>query len=702
MLDTRGDHQNITMNAVTFFKTVARRVMSGTLSPPVEQSTVTRELLLQAFRNVKPMLFVNMAAAICATIVLARHNPLFSYSWVAVMTAIAVLRGIGLSAFRRKIEITEFSSPDYPDIRKNAELIYGTGLLTTAFWWNGFLFASLRTTDEPAFVATVIISALAGGAMGVTAPLKREGRIYISALLLPAAVILATAPEPHILLAFLTLIFWFVMIYGHTNNFNTLKNAFQLQLENQTLVGNLQSLNASLEKKVLERTEELQRAALRDPLTDLPNRRGFHEMLHLQISRIKDTEHKVAVGVIDLDGFKPVNDAFGHATGDELLIQVSQRLEDCLCEEHYIARLGGDEFGFIIPRPQTLQQLEDIGHRICQELARPFKLVGVVAEIGASVGMATYPDDTRDSEELCEKADYALYHAKQSNKGTAIVFDRNHEAEIRDLARMEQVLKQANFEDELYVVYQPVKNAVTCRTYGFEALARWKSPVIGDVPPGLFIRAAERSGQILQLTRHLLKSTLRGAHSIPEDMRISINLSARDIASMDAVDEIVQIVKESGVNANRVIFEITETALVCDFDQAKAALHELHRLGALIALDDFGTGHSSLSHLRLLPIDILKIDSSFISDIMTNPTSEDIVRTLLRLCDNMRIGCVVEGIETHDQYKKVLGLGGRVVQGYYFARPMPLTDIAAHMLSDTRAGIGADHYIDEDIFKRHV
>ena len=702
MLDTRGDHQDIPTKVTAFLKEAANRVLSGSLRNPIKQSTVTRELLLQAFRNVKPMLLVNMAAAICAAIVLAKHNPLFSYTWLTVMTLLTVLRGTGLMIFRKKLEVTEFSSPDYLIVRKNAELIYGTGLLTAAFMWNGLLYTSLRTADEAAFVATVIISALAGGAMGVSAPLKREGRIYISALLIPAAVILATAPEPHVLLGLLSFIFWFVMIYGHTNNFNTLRNAYQLQLENQTLVEDLQSLNTSLERKVVERTQELERAALRDPLTDLPNRRGFHEMLQLQISRVKDTEHKVAVGVIDLDGFKPVNDAFGHATGDELLIQVSQRLEDCLCEEHYIARLGGDEFGFIIPRPQTLQQLEDIGHRICEELARPFKLVGVVAEIGASVGMATYPDDTLDAEELCEKADYALYHAKQSNKGSAIVFDSNHEAEIRDLARMEQVLKQANFEDELYVVYQPVKNAVTCRTYGFEALARWKSPVIGDVPPGLFIRTAERSGQILQLTRHLLKSTLRGAQSIPEDMRISINLSARDIASMDAVDEIVRIVKESDVNANRIIFEITETALVCDFDQAKAALHELHRLGALIALDDFGTGHSSLSHLRLLPIDILKIDSSFISDIMTNPTSEDIVRTLIRLCDNMRIGCVVEGIETHDQHKKVLGLGGRVVQGYYFARPMPLTDIAAHMLSDTRAGIGADHHIGEDIFKRHV
>ena len=164
-----------------------------------------------------------------------------------------------------------------------------------------------------------------------------------------------------------------------------------------------------------------------------------------------------------------------------------------------------------------------------------------------------------------------------------------------------------------------------------------------------------------------------------------MNLSARDIASMDAVHELLEIVKNSGVDPGRIVFEITETALVCDFEQAKNALHELHAIGTKIALDDFGTGHSSLSHLRLLPIDKLKIDSSFISDILTNHTSEDIVRTLIRLCDNMRIGCVIEGIETEAQFQKVCDLGGQFLQGYYFARPMPLVDVAAHLMSEQLA-----------------
>ena len=685
MLYSNKKKKNVATNTESFIGSVAADLTSRFSDASSAAPETSRHLLLQAYSNVKPMLVVNFAASLCAAIVMSNHSAQFAYVWLGVMFLLTIGRWAALAHYRKQINKIPVSDPRYPRIQRHAKIVYGGGLLTAAILWNGLLYQALQTDQEATFFVTIIMAALAGGALGVSAPLKTEGRVYISALLLGGSLVMFISTNPQILMGSLAVIFWFVMIYGHNNNFNALRDVYTLQSTNQALVEELQALNTSLERKVAQRTEELERVALRDPLTDLPNRRGFREMLFNALQAADNVGAKVAVGVVDLDGFKPINDAFGHATGDELLIQVSQRLSQCLGNNNYIARLGGDEFGFIIPKPANEQRLMEIGNMICNELAKSFQLTGVVAEIGASVGISTYPDDTRDVEELCEKADYALYHAKQSRKGTATIFNNSHAEEIRAMAQMEQVLRQANFSEELYVVFQPITDIHSRRTAAFEALARWKSPVLGDVPPGLFIRAAEHSGQILQLTRHLLQRALEGARHLPADQRISVNLSARDIASMDAVHELLEIVKNSGVDPGRIVFEITETALVCDFEQAKNALHELHAIGTKIALDDFGTGHSSLSHLRLLPIDKLKIDSSFISDILTNHTSEDIVRTLIRLCDNMRIGCVIEGIETEAQFQKVCDLGGQFLQGYYFARPMPLVDVAAHLMSEQLA-----------------
>ncbi|OYW28919.1 MAG: GGDEF-domain containing protein [Caulobacter sp. 12-67-6] len=434
-------------------------------------------------------------------------------------------------------------------------------------------------------------------------------------------------------------------------------------------------------------SDENNRLANLDSLTGLPNRRRFFTELEAHVTRARRHDRTLVVGVIDLDGFKPINDAFGHATGDRLLTEVGRRLQAFGSPPMFAARLGGDEFGLIIDAPLSPAALRILGRDLCELLRAPYRLPGVTAQIAGSIGFCPFPAGGQTSEQLFERADYALYHAKQNLKGSAVVFDERHEADIRELGRVEQALRRADLDAEMHIHFQPIIDTGAKRTIAFEALARWSSPELGDVPPAVFINAAERSGQITEITRVLVAKALRAVNTWPMDMRVSINLSARDIASMETVARIVDIVLESQVAPHRIDFEITETAIVCDFDQARAALMTFHALGVHTALDDFGTGHSSLSHVRLLPLDKLKIDASFISDIEHHAASEDIVKTVLQLCRNLRIDCIVEGVETQDQLDKVASLGGVVMQGYHFARPMPAASVAGYLAEEAAIAI---------------
>ena len=426
-------------------------------------------------------------------------------------------------------------------------------------------------------------------------------------------------------------------------------------------------------------SDENDRLANLDSLTDLPNRRRYFAELDARVETARERGEGFVVAVIDLDDFKPINDAFGHATGDRLLIEVGRRLKAFDGPPILAARLGGDEFGLIIDASLDTDALRALGRELCAALNATYDLRGVRAQVGASIGFCPFPCGGDSSEQLFERADYALYHAKQSIKGTAVVFDERHEAAIHDMAVVEHSLRHADLDKEMSVHFQPLVDIVAHRTVALEALARWTSPQIGLIRPDVFIRAAERSGQIVEITRLLVAKALREMRAWPMDVRVSINLSARDIASMENVERLLDIVRESCIAPHRIDFEITETAIVCDFDQARDALAAFHALGVRTALDDFGTGHSSLSHLRLLPLDKLKIDASFVSDIEHNQVSEDIVRTVLQLGRNLRMDCVVEGVETEVQRDRVAALGATVMQGYHFARPMPADAVPGYL-----------------------
>jgi diguanylate cyclase (GGDEF)-like protein len=411
-----------------------------------------------------------------------------------------------------------------------------------------------------------------------------------------------------------------------------------------------------------------------DALTGLPNRRWFFDTLSEKFEAAQSSGATIAVGVIDLDGFKPVNDLYGHTAGDKVLIEVAARLRLHVSPTLHIARLGGDEFGLILEGAKSGGDVLLLGNAICDTLRRPYSALGFVAQVSGSLGFSDISVAVAAAEQLFEQADYALNYAKRSLRGQVMLFSDEHETEIRDLSIIDQNLRSANLKEELWLVFQPIFNTRSQTTLAFEVLARWKSAVLGDVPPMTFIRAAERAGLVNDITLILLSKLLATVSCWPEDIRFSFNLSVHDVTSPRTIERILELVAASGINPGRLDFEITETALMHDFDQARTALHRLRSLGCRISLDDFGTGHSSLGYVHQLPLDKIKVDRSFVHNIETEKTCQALTRTIIDLCRNLDLVCVVEGIETAGQQQLVQEAGCSLMQGFLFSRPMSLED----------------------------
>jgi diguanylate cyclase (GGDEF)-like protein len=421
-------------------------------------------------------------------------------------------------------------------------------------------------------------------------------------------------------------------------------------------------------------SDENFRLANLDSLTELPNRRRFFSELASFFAEAEQDGTRLAVGIIDLDGFKPINDTYGHTVGDRVLIEAARRLSE-VCATWglavHLARLGGDEFGLVVGGDPTDDDLLALGRQITERIKLPYQLDTAHTGLGCSMGFALYPRSAAAADPLYECADYALYHAKRHARGSAVIFSTEHDSEIRSRGMIEHLLRTADFVQEMQLAFQPIIDARDERATGFEVLARWQSPRLGLVSPGDFIPAAERTGVIRSLTRVLLVKALAAAATWPEHIRLSFNLSAHDICSPEGVLHLISAIEASGVASHRIEFEITETAVTYDFARAERSIATLKTMGCSISLDDFGTGYSSLSHVHRLPLDKLKVDRSFVASIDTNPVSHKIVKSLTGLCADMEIACIVEGVETAAQLDSLRRLGCDFVQGYYFAKPMP-------------------------------
>lgn len=433
-------------------------------------------------------------------------------------------------------------------------------------------------------------------------------------------------------------------------------------------------------------SDENFRLANLDSLTELPNRRRFFAELSNAFAHAERRGVRVAVGIIDLDGFKPINDNYGHSVGDRVLIEAGRRIRE-VCEGFgpqrvELARLGGDEFGLVVCGDPDGADLMRLGERIGSQVRLPYQLDTAHTGLSCSIGFALFPDSATTWEALYECADYSLYHAKRHLRGRTVIFSSELEAEIRSRGVIENLLRTADFNTEMDLVFQPIVDAMSEHTAGFEVLTRWRSARLGLVSPADFIPAAERIGLIRPLTQALLVRALATARTWPDHIRLSFNLSAHDVCAAEGILPLISIIEKSGLPPHRIDFEITETAVTFDFVRAQQSIATLKAMGCGVSLDDFGTGYSSLSHVHRLPLDKIKVDRSFVSDINENPVSHKIIKSLTGLCDDMEIACVVEGVETRAQLDSLRRLGCDFIQGYYFARPMPGDAISDYLAKE--------------------
>jgi diguanylate cyclase (GGDEF)-like protein len=425
-----------------------------------------------------------------------------------------------------------------------------------------------------------------------------------------------------------------------------------------------------IHRETMRLSDENHKIANVDSLTGMPNRRRFFSELERSIIEAYHNQTALAIGLIDLDGFKAVNDLYGHSVGDALLVEASKRMHTRQHWPVFFARLGGDEFGFILECKEHSATATKFGRELCEVLRSQYNLGDLTADVSASCGIAMFPDNSKAAATLLEYADYALYQAKSEAIGGTIIFTPEHHQELRSVHKINQTLRNADLDKELSLDFQPIIELPSGKIRSFEALARWDSPVLGKVPPMKFIVTAERSNLIDKLTLVLFQKFLSHLSQWPQHISASFNLSARNLALPEMALQIATAILKSGVSPKRIEFEVTETAVMADFDRAMNTLTFLRNLGSSIALDDFGTGYSSLGYVHRLPLDKIKIDRGFISEIETNDKARNIVRTIVDLCKNLNVPCVAEGVETAEQSKAVSDCGCNLIQGYLYGRPV--------------------------------
>jgi diguanylate cyclase (GGDEF)-like protein len=424
--------------------------------------------------------------------------------------------------------------------------------------------------------------------------------------------------------------------------------------------------------------------ARHDLLTGLPNRAVLREEIERALAGSRRGD-QFALLCLDLDRFKPVNDTYGHAAGDNLLKQVATRLRGCLRDGDVLARLGGDEFALVhrgSPQPDGSARL---GQRIVEMLARPFDVDGHVVHIGTSIGVALAPRDGEDPETLLRHGDLALYRAKSEGRGQIGYFEPAMNERIEARRGIENGLRQALDRGELSLDYQPRFALGDGRIVGVEALLRWRHPQRGMVAPGEFIALAEETGLIVPIGRWVLRRACFDALRWPQHVSVAVNISAVQFVRSSVGDDVLQALAASGLPARRLELEITESSMIKDPARVMSVLHALREKGVRIALDDFGTGFSSLSHLQRFPFDHLKIDRSFVRDLPDRADLRAIVRGVATIADGMGMQTTAEGVETDEQLAAVRALGCTAVQGFLLGRPVPGPEIAALLAQDAPA-----------------
>lgn len=472
----------------------------------------------------------------------------------------------------------------------------------------------------------------------------------------------------------------------------------QHQLALQGAKAEIAELNNQLEQKVQQRTVQLEEMidllnleitqhqktqgqlshqALHDALTGLPNRILFMEHLTKAIQRHRrNPDYLFAVLFIDLDRFKIINDSWGHAVGDQLLIAISGLLQECSRDLDTVARLSGDEFTILVEDLQDHQDAIAIAERLLDQLSLPIHLPEQKVFSGASIGIVLGSSNYDDGLELLRDADIAMYRAKALGKGRYAVFDQEMYDQTIHLSQLETNLRVALEHQDFVLYYQPIVSLETSKLVGFEALVRWQHPQQGLIAPGEFIAIAEDTGLIIPIGEWVLHRACQQLYTwqseLPEaeTLHISVNLSSKQIKQLDFVDKLSQILADTGLQGSSLKLELTETMLMDQGEKTIELLTQIKQQQVQLSIDDFGTGYSSLSYLHRFPVDTLKIDRSFVNQITTEGNNCEIVKTIVTLAHSLGMKAIAEGVETAHQVTHLTNLGCEAAQGYYFAKPL--------------------------------
>jgi diguanylate cyclase (GGDEF)-like protein len=439
--------------------------------------------------------------------------------------------------------------------------------------------------------------------------------------------------------------------------------------------------NFDREAEQKQAEQKIQYLATHDSLTGLPNRAMFDELLNISMASARRNDRKCAVLFIDLDGFKIVNDSMGHAAGDALLIEVAQRLRNCIRKSDIVVRLGGDEFIIILNDTEDREQIAVVASKVVESVTG-IAMAGAQYQTTASIGIAIFPDDGSDVETLTKNADTVMYLVKKDGKNDFRFFEQEMDPWTGALQNPAQEMRHALASCEFEVHYQLVVSIETGRKLGAEALVRWRHPTHGLMSPDKFIPLAEETGLIHALGELVLQVACRDAVKWPSHTNVAVNLSPVQFQNPDLAKKIASILVTSGLPPQRLVLEITESVLLRSTDRNISILHELRSLGVSIALDDFGTGHSSLSYLRMFPFDNIKIDRSFVSEVTQMDTCAAIVCAIANLGRSLDIVTTAEGVETEEQLELLRAAGCTQVQGYLFGRPCSVANLDFHTDAD--------------------
>ena len=621
-------------------------------SSSIEHEAVAGRVRAEQIGNIKRYLSSMMLANVCNASILVAALWSSSQRELAIAWASTILIFVMYYGLWRRQSAR--ATPSYVSPRAITLAARNALLLGTLWAILPLLFFADASPSGQIIITALCVGMLAGGAFAF-ASVPAAAMAFTLPIIIAATVILGRGNDP----TYLMLIVLMISYIG--------------------VLGRGVFVHASQMAKRVAAQCQAETKVRRDELTSLPNRLAFFEHLESAFERLERSHEKFAILYLDLNDFKAVNDRCGHATGDRLLVQVGQRLKDCIKEVDLVARLSGDEFALVVADVANSDTVTELANRIVRSLDTPFVIDGTEVFTGACIGIAFAPADGTSPELLLKRADKALYDAKGKSDGAIQLYDSS----CKDVARRRRILecelRCALHRREFFLLFQPIFSLDNNRITGFEALLRWQHRASGIKPPIQFTDILEETGLINEVGHWALVEACKAAVAWPEYIRVAVNVSPIQLRHTRILFSIVNALAVSNLPAERLEIEITETAIIDDSDEVLSNLNALRELGIRIALDDFGTGYSSLTYLRKISPDSIKIDASFIREVTRDASCESIVKSLIKLSRDLNIKVVAEGIETAEQLNYLQAHHCDEGQGYYISQPMSANEIAGFL-----------------------